>query len=131
MDREPGPAVRLSLLLFVLAHKLRRALRTRAAFRNHVAQARARILVRTADGRHGRVFAFDGGGLRTRRGARHDSDAALVWSDSATAFRVMTSGRDHDWFIAAAQGKLRIDGAADWVKWFTDGLKLAVVREER
>ncbi len=118
--------VRLSLLLFVLAHRLRRALRTRAAFRSHVGNSRLRILVRTADGRHGRVFEFDRGRLATRRGADHPSDAALVWSDAATAFRVMTSRSEEASFRAAAEGKLRVDGMPAFVQWFTDGVKLAV-----
>jgi hypothetical protein len=121
-----GADVKLSLLLFVLARKLRRALKTRAAFRSHVGNLKVRILVRTADGRHGRVFAFDRGRLSTRRGASHAADAALVWSDPATAYRVMTSGREEESFRAAAEGKLRIDGMPGWVQWFTDGVKLAI-----
>ena len=76
--------MRLSLLLFVLAQKLRRALKTRAAFRSHVGNVKLRILVRTADGRHGRLFVFDRGRFASRRGGRHPFDAALVWSDAAT-----------------------------------------------
>ena len=47
-------------------------------------------------------------------------------SDAATAYRVMTSGQEEASFLAAAEGKLRIDGMPAFVQWFTDGVKLAV-----
>lgn len=118
--------MRLTVLLFLLAHRLKRALKTSAAFRSHVGNLKVRILVRTADGRHGRVFVFDRGRFTSRRGAKHPSDAALVWSDAATAYRVMTAQEEEASFLAAAEGKLRVDGMPAFVQWFTDGVKLAV-----
>ncbi len=118
--------MRLSLLLLVLAHRLKRAARTSAPFRSHLGNMKLRILVRTRDGRRGRVFVFDRGRFASHRGAHHPSDAALVWSDAATAFRVMASGREEDSFLAAAQGRLWIEGMAAYVQWFTEGVKLAM-----
>ncbi len=118
--------MRLSLLLLVLAHRLRRATRTRTPFRSHLGNVRLRILVRTRDRRRGRVFVFDRGRFASHRGAHHASDAALVWSDAATAYRVLASRREEDFFLAAAQGRVWIEGMAAYVQWFTDGVKLAM-----
>ena len=118
--------MKLSLLLFALSLKLGRAARTNRAFRNYIGNIPLRILIRTADGRHGRLFVFDRGRVSSERGASHRCDAALVWADAGTAFRVMTSGSDEATFLAAAQGKLRVEGMAYYIQWFNDGVKLTM-----
>ena len=69
---------------------------------------------------------FDKGKLSTLTGATHPYDAAIVWSDSDTAFKVLSSRSDEQTFRAAADGKLKVDGMVAYVQWFTDGVKLAM-----
>jgi hypothetical protein len=38
----------------------------------------------------------------------------------------MASGSDEQSFNAAAQGKLKIEGMAYYIQWFTDGIKLVM-----
>ncbi len=119
--------MRFSFLLLGLYVLLKRAARHNRAFRNHVGNTRGvRILIRTADCEHGRLFVFDRGSVSSRRGARHACDAAIVWADADTAFRVMTSGSDEASFLAAAEGKMKLDGQAVFAQWFNDGVKLAL-----
>lgn len=118
--------MRFSLLLFILYQKLKRAMKTNPSYKSYVGTIRLRILIKTADGKRGRLFVFDRGRLVSRRGANHGADAALVWADPSTAFRVMASGSDEASFLAAAQGKLRVDGMAYHIQWFTDGVKLVM-----
>lgn len=116
--------MRLWLLLFILSVKLRIDARKNAAFKNYIGTTRLRFLIKTADGRWGRLFIFDNGTVRTLRGAHHECDAALVWSDPASAFRVMLAQSQEAAFAAAAEGRLRVEGMAYYVQWFNDAMKL-------
>ncbi len=118
--------MKLSLLLFILSRKLKRAVKKNGAYRSHIGTIRLRILIKTADGRRGRLFIFDRGRLSTRSGGRQKSDAALVWADAATGFRVMASGSDEQTFRAAANGLMKIEGMAYYIQWFSDGVRLAM-----
>ena len=117
--------MRFSLLLLILSRKLRKASRKNAPFRTYINTMRARVLIKTADGRRGRLFIFDRGTVSSMRGGNHaDFDVALVWSDPVTAFKVMASGSEEESFRAAANGKLRVEGMAYFAQWFTEGVKL-------
>jgi hypothetical protein len=118
--------MRLAILLYGLYLKLARAARTDKDFRNYIGNIQLRILIKTADNRWGRLFVFDRGRVRSESGADHPSDAALVWSDPATAFKVMLKGSDEATFHAAAQGKLRVEGMAYYIQWFNDAVKLVM-----
>ncbi|MBN1533363.1 MAG: hypothetical protein JXA20_11915 [Spirochaetes bacterium] len=118
--------MKFSLLLFILFHKLKRAVKTNGAYRSYIGTVQLRILIRTADGKRGRLFVFDRGSLTSKRGGGFDADAALVWADAATAFKVMASGSDEESFLAAARGKLKVEGMAYYIQWFTDGVKLVM-----
>lgn len=118
--------MKFTLLLFILYRKLKSALRSNRAYRSYIGIVRVKILIKTADGRRGRLFVFDRGVLTTKGGGNHQADAALVWSDAATAFRVMASGSDEQSFLAAAEGKLKVEGMAYYIQWFTDGIKLVM-----
>jgi hypothetical protein len=118
--------MKLSLLLFILYRKLKKAVRVNGAYRSHIGTVRLKILIKTADGRRGRLFIFDRGTLSSRTGGDHPADAALVWSDASTAFRVMASGSDEESFRAAAEGRLKVQGMAYYIQWFTDGIKLVM-----
>ena len=118
--------MKLRLLLFILYRKLKRAATKNPAYRSFLGHMQVKIMIKTADGKRGRVFIFDKGKLSTLKGGMHPYDAALVWSDSNTAFKVLSSRSDKQTFLAAANGKLKIDGMAAYVQWFTDGVNLAM-----
>ena len=118
--------MKLRLLLFILYHKLKKAATKNAAYRSFLGNMQVKIMIKTADGKHGRLFIFDRGKLSTLAGGIHPYDAALVWSDSDTAFKVLSSRSDEQTFRTAADGKLKVDGMAAYVQWFTDGVKLVM-----
>jgi hypothetical protein len=117
--------MRFSVLLFILYQKLRRASAKNIAFTSYISTMSAKILIKTADGKRGRLFIFRKGSLSSLPGGNHpDFDAAIVWSDAGTAFKVMASRSDEESFKAAAQGKLKVEGMAVLAQWFTEGVKL-------
>ncbi|HOJ13920.1 MAG TPA: hypothetical protein PLT69_05450 [Deltaproteobacteria bacterium] len=118
--------MKLALLLFGLYLKLARAAKTNKAFRNYIGNIQLRILIKTSDNRWGRLFVFDKGRVTSASGANHAFDAALVWIDASTAFKVMLSGSDEATFMAAASGKLRVEGMAYYIQWFNDAVKLVM-----
>ena len=116
--------MKFSILLFALYQILRRAAKKNDAYRDFIRPMRARILIKTADGRHGRLFIFDKGVLTSVSGDQQTFDAALVWQDAATGFAVMTDKRPDAAFNAAADGKLKVEGMSVYAQWFEDGVKL-------
>lgn len=118
--------MKLKLLLFILSHKLKKAALKNAAYRSYLGGMQVKIMIKTADGKQGRLFVFDRGKVTSCTGGMHPYDAALVWSDSDTAFKVLSSGSDEQTFLAAAKGRLKIDGMAAYVQWFNDGVKLVM-----
>ncbi|HVN70686.1 MAG TPA: hypothetical protein VMU10_01580 [Desulfomonilia bacterium] len=116
--------MKLSFLLFVLFLKLKSAARKNAAFQNYIGTVQLRILIKTMDGKWGRLFVFDKGKVSSQRGADHKCDAALAWADPNTAFKVMIKGSDEATFLAAAEGKLKVEGMAYYIQWFNDAVKL-------
>jgi hypothetical protein len=116
--------MKFTLLLFVLYRKLKKASKNNDAFKKYISTMSMKILIKTADGKRGRLFIFDKGGISSLKGDQPGFDVALVWSDAATAFKVMSSGSDEESFKAAAEGKLKIQGMAYFAQWFTEGVKL-------
>jgi len=93
--------MKFNLLLFILAVKLKAAAKKNADYKKHLGVMQIKVLIRTADGKIGRLFIFDKGTFATETG-------------------------DADTFRAAAQGKVRIEGMVPYLQWFTDGVKLAM-----
>ncbi|TAL30004.1 MAG: hypothetical protein EPN93_20510 [Spirochaetes bacterium] len=118
--------MKLSLLLYVLALKLKGAAKKNPRFRSYIGIMQVRVLIKTVDGKRGRLFIFDKGAFSTVRGALHKFDAALIWADSSTAFRVMTSTAPDASFKAAAEGRMKVEGMPPYIQWFTDGIKLVM-----
>jgi putative sterol carrier protein len=116
--------MRLSLLLFVLYLKLKSAAKKNKVFQNYIGTIQLKILIKTADGKRGRVFIFDKGKVSSLSGANHKCDAALVWADPGTAFKVMITGSDEATFMAAANGKLKVEGMVYFIQWFNDAVKI-------
>jgi hypothetical protein len=120
-------AMKFTLLLFVLSQKLKAAAKKNTAYQKHLGIMQLRVLIKTSDGKMGRLFIFDKGTFSSLSGAHHPSDVALIWADAGTAFRVMTSKTgDADTFKAAADGKVRVEGMPPYLQWFTDGVKLVM-----
>ncbi len=119
--------MRFTLLLFALSKILIRASKKNIAYRNYIGSIhQLKILIKTADGKFGRLFIFDQGKVLTKGGAHHSYDAAIIWADAATGFKVMASKSDAEQFRAAAEGKMKLDGNAFFAQWFNDGVKLAM-----
>lgn len=118
--------MQLSLLLYILSLKLQMAAKMNKAFRNYIGTVQLKILIKTADGKWGRLFVFDKGKVTSLGGGNHTCDAALVWSDPGTAFKTMVKASDEATFYAAAAGKVKVEGMAYYVQWFNDGVKLTM-----
>ncbi len=118
--------MRFSILLFALYVMLKVASILNRAFKKYISKTRAKILIKTADGERARLFIFDKGSVSTQPGNQSDFDVALVWKDVATGFSVMTSRKKDASFLAAAQGKLRVEGMSVYAQWFEDGMKLVL-----
>ena len=119
--------MRFSALLFILYQILKWAAKNKPAYRSYIGSIhQVKIMIKTADGRHGRLFIFDRGTISSLSGANHPYDAAIVWADASTGFRVMASKSDTEQFKAAAAGKMKLDGMAFFAQWFNDGVKLVM-----
>ena len=119
----------MSLLLFVLYLKLRRAAMGNRPFQSHIEGMRLRFLIKSADRKWGRLFIFDNGSVRSVSGADHACDAALVWSDRKAALKVMLSDTEEaalEAFRAAARGEMKVEGNVYYIQWFNDGVKLII-----
>lgn len=119
--------MKFQVLLFVLSQILKVASFTNAEFKKYISKTRARVLIKTGDGRYGRLFVFDRGKVSSRPGGNHrDFDVALVWQDANTAFSVMTSKAKDASFNAAAEGRLQVAGMSVYALWFESAVKLIV-----
>ena len=121
--------MKLSFLLFVLHLKLARAAKKNKKFQKYIGIVQMRILIKTADGKRGRLFIFDRGKVTSKKGANHQADASLVWSDPNSAFKVMIADSDEATFLAAANGKLKVEGMAYFIQWFNDAVKITMQKD--
>jgi hypothetical protein len=97
--------------------------KTNKAFKNYIRKASVRLLIKTEDGKHARLFVFDKGKLTTKTGPDHAFDSALVWKDSKTAFLVMLKQSMEAIFFAAADGNLKIEGMPVYAQWFDNAMR--------
>ncbi len=118
--------MRFQILLFIIYKILKRASKRNRSLINYIGGIKyLRIMIKTEDEKRGRLFIFRDGEVSSKRGGRHEYDAAIVWSDPKTAFRSMTAkNSDEAAFYAAAEGKMKIDGMVYFVQWFGDALKI-------
>jgi hypothetical protein len=116
--------MRFSMLLLALSFMLKRAAKRNEAFKKYIGKSKARILIKTEDGKYARLFDFNKGVVTSRGGDTKEFDVALVWRDPKTGFAVMTDKSKDASFNAAAQGKLRVEGMSVYAQWFEDGMKL-------
>ena len=83
--------MRLTILLYVLKWKLTRAAKWKPGFKKLLTKRDYTLVIRTADGRRGRVFTFLKGDIVSSNGLHPKPDVELVWVDAATAFRAMAA----------------------------------------
>lgn len=115
-----------SILLFALSKILKVASFTNRKFKHYIRNANVRVLIKTADGKHARLFIFKKGSVYSAPGDHKDYDVALIWKDAATGFSVMTSKKPDASFNAAARKKLWVRGVSFYAQWFEDAVKLVM-----
>ena len=112
--------MKLSVLLFALALKLRVSALISAAFRKRLRGRDFAIVIRTAEQGPARTFRIRGGRIRSRSGRDRSADTELVWCDAQTAFRTMLSSNELDSFSAIGRARLRILGDLENALRFMD-----------
>lgn len=118
--------MRFSILLFILAQVLKIASLAHPRFRRFIRPMSARILIKTQDGRHARLFILDKGHVSSKAGDHDQYNAALVWKDARTGFSVMTSKKSDASFNAAAEGRLKVLGMNVYAQWFQEAVQLLI-----
>jgi hypothetical protein len=115
--------VRLTILLYVLLWKLRRAAKGKPGFRRMLAKRDYTLVIRTADGRRGRFFTFLKGDIISMNGLHPKPDVEMVWVNPAVAFRAMAAGSEKPVIQALGKSQLKIEGNLDYFFWFGEVLK--------
>ena len=112
--------MKLSLLLYALKLKLKFSAWTSSAFRQRLQEKNCVLVIRTADRKHARSFSFSKGKITSKRGTHPEPDTELVWSDPATAFKIMSAGQDLAILEAIGKSQLQIKGNLEFALWFTE-----------
>lgn len=115
--------MRLTILLYVLMWKLQHAAKRKPGFKKMLRKRDYTLVIRTADGRHGRFFTFSRGDVVSRNGLYPKPDVELVWVDAATAFRALATGDEKAVVQALGKSHLKIEGNLDHFFWFGEVLK--------
>jgi hypothetical protein len=116
--------MKFRLLLYILFKKLRKASKSNIAFKNYVKNKKLRLLIKTADGKISRMYVIGNGEVSSPGGDQNGYDVAMVWADAASGFKAMASDNDADTMIAWKEGKLKVDGNANLLMWFTGAAKI-------
>lgn len=116
--------MKFQVLLFALVELLRVSALTRREFKKRIANIYVGILFRTEDKKIGRLIILDRGKVRTRAGADHPCDVALVFKDADTGFAIMKSRKKDAMFNAAAAGDMHLEGMSAWAVWLEEVMAL-------
>ena len=116
--------MRFTLLLFALQLMLKRAAKKNENFKHYIRKSKVRLLIKTLDGKRGRLFVFNRGAVSSFPGCDHDFDVALVWKDAAAGFSGLLDKSPDATFKAAAAKKLTVKGMAVYAQWFGQAMKL-------
>jgi hypothetical protein len=109
--------MKLSLLLFLLSSKLKKAVKKHSKFRERVKEKNFTIVIKTKDGKRVRFFTFsDGAVVSGRRDVK--ASVSFVWDNPGLAFTAMASGKPDLTLKALAEGQLMIEGDATLGIWF-------------
>jgi DNA/RNA endonuclease YhcR with UshA esterase domain len=118
--------MKFAFLLFVLSKKLKKAVKVKSAFLEHVKGKKHTVTIKTSDGSVGRAYIFSDGAVNSQKGSDVKSDMALVWQDATIGFSVMKSGKNEEVMKALSEGKLKIEGDGAVALWFSEALKRAM-----
>jgi hypothetical protein len=111
--------MKFTLLLFILYLKLKKASKKNPEFKEYIKKEKTKVLIKTADGKRGRLFIFDKGEISSLTGDQKQFDVAMVWSDADTAFKIMASEDLNKSMDALFEGKLVFEGDDKQALWFT------------
>jgi DNA-binding SARP family transcriptional activator len=111
--------MKFTLLLFILYRKLKKASKKNPEFKEYIKKEKTRVLIKTADGKRGRLFIFDNGEISSLTGDQKQFDVAMIWSDADTAFKIMASEDLDKSMEALFEGKLVFEGDDKQALWFT------------
>ena len=118
--------MRFSLLLLGLHVLLKRASVKNSSFKHYIRKSKAKILIKTVDGKKARLFIFEKGNVSSLKGDTNNFDAALVWKNARDGYEVMTNGNPGATFDAASEGKLLVEGMIVYAQWFEGAIKLVL-----
>lgn len=114
--------MKFKLLLFILGQKLKAAAKKNPAFKQFIKGKKVKVVMKTADNRQGRAFIVGNGKIVSSTRDLSNADAAMVWSDGDTAFKVMSSGDDEAFVAAMTEKKLQSEGDYKEFIWFLTAL---------
>lgn len=114
--------MKFSLILWVLANKLKSKVKQDSSFKEHVKGQNFTLLIKTEDGKKARSFTFSDGEVVSKKGDA-SAEVSLIWADSKIAASTMTSKDPNASMEALKDGKLKIEGDANLALWFTGTVK--------
>lgn len=114
--------MKFTLLLFIVSQKLKKAAKSNPVFQDFIKDKNTKVVMKTADGRQGRAFIMRNGIIDSSTRDLSHADAAFVWSDGNTAFKVMSSGDDEAFVAAMTEKKLQSEGNFKEFIWFLTAL---------
>jgi len=116
--------MKFKLLLLALYMKITRAAKKDARFQDFIKTKQLRFTIKTSGGEKGRQYIFDQGMISSSGDIHSGCDAAMVWCDEDTAFKVMTSGNDEASIAALTEEKLQVEGSLKEFLWFSRALDI-------
>lgn len=115
--------MKLTLLLFALSLKLRRAKHHNERLRTRLQARTGSVWIQTDDHRVGRLFVFSKGQIFTKSGGQGEADVKMIWKDADTASKAMTSSDPLALAHALEDGHLRFEGDMSVAQWFGSLIK--------
>jgi hypothetical protein len=116
--------MKFQLLLFVLYKKLVKAAKKDVRFKDFIACKQLKFTIKTQQGQKGRQYIFNNGTISSTGNIQNGCDAAMVWCDAGTAFKVMASGNDEASVAALTEKKLQVEGNWKEFMWFSRALDI-------
>lgn len=116
--------MKFQLLLFILYRKLRKAAASNDRFKNFIENKKLNLVIKSSNGRQARQYLFDNGKISSTSSINKEYDAAMVWCDAETGFKVMSSGDEEASVAALTEKKLHVDGNFKDFMWFLRALDI-------
>ncbi|MCP4138546.1 MAG: SCP2 sterol-binding domain-containing protein [bacterium] len=115
--------MKFSFLLYMLNKKLKGTAKKNESFKERLKEKDFTLLIKTEDGKRARYYTFNNGELISKSTDFPGASVSLIWADSATGFKTMSSGSNKATMQALQDGKLKIEGDAQLALWFTETVK--------